>query len=360
MFDHKKESELHFDASALGFGAVLMKKENDGKWHPVFYFSKRTTETEAKYHSFELETLAIIYALRRFRIYLQGRHFKIVTDCNSLTLTLNKIDLNQRIARWALELQEFDYELKHRAGKQMQHVDALSRCNDAIMITEANSFETNLIIAQPKDEKIQNIKKLLEENEHKLYEMRNGIVFRKTNDGRLLFCVPQKMEDHVLYKYHDQLGHIGRDKMLSAIVKSYWFSNIKNKVMEHIENCLKCIAFSTKYGKGEGFLHSIPKGNKPFKIIHIDHYGPVDNSRLKKIILVVVDGFTKFLRLYTTKTTNTKEVINALKNYFRAYSKTTCIISDRGSCFTSADFEDFLNDLNVKHIKIATGSPQAN
>lgn len=293
-------------------------------------------------------------------IYLQGRHFKIVTDCNSLTLTLNKIDLNQRIARWALELQEFDYELKHRAGKQMQHVDALSRCNDAIMITEANSFETNLIIAQAKDEKIQNIKKLLEENEHKLYEMRNGIVFRKTNDGRLLFCVPQKMEDHVLYKYHDQLGHIGRDKMLSAIVKSYWFSNIKNKVMEHIENCLKCIAFSTKYGKGEGFLHSIPKGNKPFKIIHIDHYGPVDNSRLKKIILVVVDGFTKFLRLYTTKTTNTKEVINALKDYFRAYSKTTCIISDRGSCFTSADFEDFLNDLNVKHIKIATGSPQAN
>lgn len=73
------------------------------------------------------------------------------------------------------------------------------------MITETNSFETNLIIAQAKDEKLQNIKRLLEENEHKLYEMRNDIVFRKTNDGRLFFCVPQRMEDHVLYKYHDQL-----------------------------------------------------------------------------------------------------------------------------------------------------------
>lgn len=64
---------LHCDASAHGFGAILMLKQNN-KMHPVFYFSQRTTEVEAKYHSFELETLAIVYALRRFRIYLQGVH----------------------------------------------------------------------------------------------------------------------------------------------------------------------------------------------------------------------------------------------------------------------------------------------
>jgi len=121
--------------------------------------------------------------------------------------------------------------------------------------------------------------------------------------------------------------------------------------VSHINNCLKCVAFSPNTGK-EGFLPSIPKGSKPFELIHIDHYGPVHSGRSKKHIFVVVDGFTKI--------TNTREVIIALKDYIRAYSKPKCIISDRGSCFTSKEFDDFMLEFDIKHMKIATGSPQAN
>lgn len=56
--------------------------------HPVFYFSRRT-EAEAKYHSFELETLAIVYlCFCRFRIYLQGIQCMVISDCNAVTQTL--------------------------------------------------------------------------------------------------------------------------------------------------------------------------------------------------------------------------------------------------------------------------------
>jgi len=48
------------DASSLGFGAVLLQIKEDGKLHPIFYFSKRTSIAESKYHSFELETMPII------------------------------------------------------------------------------------------------------------------------------------------------------------------------------------------------------------------------------------------------------------------------------------------------------------
>lgn len=90
IYDPDDETELHCDASALGFGAVLMQKKRDLNFHPVFYFSKRTSKAESKYHSFELEMLAIIYALQRFRIYLWKKPFKIITDCNSLTLAMKK------------------------------------------------------------------------------------------------------------------------------------------------------------------------------------------------------------------------------------------------------------------------------
>lgn len=104
---------MHCDASSLGFGSVLLQKQSDSKYHPVSYFSKRSTEVESKYHSYELECLAIVYALKRFRIYLTGLHFKIITDCNSIKLALSKKDINPRIARWALELQNFDFIIEH-------------------------------------------------------------------------------------------------------------------------------------------------------------------------------------------------------------------------------------------------------
>lgn len=98
------------------------------------------------------------------------------------------------------------------------------------MITDANIFGTNLIFCQTKDKKVQELMKLLEKGELKWFQMRNGVVFRKTNAKRLLFYVNERMEDHVVYKYHDELEHIGRDKVLVAIGKSYWFPNMKAKV----------------------------------------------------------------------------------------------------------------------------------
>lgn len=121
------ETELHCDACSKGYGAILLQKQNNKTFQPVFYYSKRTTDVESKYHSYELELLAIINALNRFNIYLQGLKFKIITDCNSIKMALNKKEINARINRWALTLQNYNYEIEHRSGERMKHVDALSR-----------------------------------------------------------------------------------------------------------------------------------------------------------------------------------------------------------------------------------------
>lgn len=82
IYSPTDETELHCDASSLGYGAILLQKKSDKLFHPIFYFSKRTTDAESRYHSFELETLAIVNALKRFRVFLEGIPFKIITDCN--------------------------------------------------------------------------------------------------------------------------------------------------------------------------------------------------------------------------------------------------------------------------------------
>lgn len=134
LFNPKAETEIHTDASMYGYGAVLLQRdEEDSQFHPVEYMSRKTTDMEQKYHSYELEVLAVIEALKKWRIFVLGLKIRIITDCNAFALTMRKQDIPPRVSRWALFLQEFDYQIEQRSGSKMKHVDALSRVSCLMM-----------------------------------------------------------------------------------------------------------------------------------------------------------------------------------------------------------------------------------
>lgn len=137
IFDPDKPTEVHTDASAIGIGAILLQQV-DGKMAVVSYYSRQTTADQRCYHSYELETMAVVLALRYFRVYLLGMKFKVVTDCNAVRSTFVKRDLLPRIGRWWLEVQEYTFDIEYRAGSKMAHADALSR----------NPIQLSLEIAQ--------------------------------------------------------------------------------------------------------------------------------------------------------------------------------------------------------------------
>lgn len=360
IYSPELETELHTDASSHGFGAVLVQKQpSDNKFHPIAFFSKKTTPQESKYHSFELEALAIVYALQRFHVYLHGKLFRIVTDCQSLKCTLEKKDINPRIMRWSLILRNYDYTLEHRGSERMRHVDALSRKYETMMITET-TFEQNLKILQGVDPEIIKIRERLEVNQDKFFEFNNGLVFRKTN-GQSLFYVPSSMENNVIVASHHEVGHQGIHKTMEYISRIYWFPEMRSKIQQVINNCLKCLTYSTIQNRVEGKLHVESKGTLPFDTLNIDYYGPLQQSKnKKKHVFEVIDGFTKYVKLYAVSSANSDNAIKSLQSYFSAYSKPRRIISDRGTAFTSEKFKSFVKDEGIQHVLIATGTPQAN
>ncbi|GBP14146.1 hypothetical protein EVAR_73466_1 [Eumeta japonica] len=121
--------------------------------------------------------------------------------------------------------------------------------------------------------------------------------------------------------------------------KSYWFAKMRKKITTHLENCLNWIIFRQAW-QGEEYLHTIQKSGNPFDVIHTEHYGPVNNGRIMKHFLNVVDECTMFVRLYPANMTNAKEVVIALNDYFRSYSQPQCVINDRESCLPE-EFENF-------------------
>lgn len=166
---------------------------------------------------------------------------------------------------------------------------------------------------------------------------------------------------NVIKTCHDDIGHLGIDKTVGLITNTYWFPNLRKTVRNYIQNCLKCLVYSPLEGRKEGFLHNIPKGDLPFQTIHVDHYGPLEiTSKKKKYAFEIIDAFTKFVRLYPCVSTKCSEVIKHLRDYFRSFSVPQCVVSDRGSVFTSGDFTEFLNGYSITHVLIAVRTPRAN
>lgn len=133
------------------------------------------------------------------------------------------------------------------------------------------------------------------------------------------------------------------------------------KIKKHIACCVPCILVNRKRGKIEGYLNPIPKGEIPLETYHVDHVGPMDlTTKLYKYLFVVIDAFTKFIRLYPTKTTCVKEVIEKLKLQQITFGNPVRIITDRGAAFTSNDFAEYCKAEKILHLTTTTGVPRGN
>lgn len=137
---------------------------------------------------------------------------------------------------------------------------------------------------------------------------------------------------------------------------------MRKKIRDHIDNCITCLYAnsSTNRHEGESQIDDFAP-TKPFEVIHVDHFGPLQESPDgSKYIFIVIDAFTRYTWLFPTKTTNTKEACNCLKFLFYIFGTPVTAVTDRGSAFTARDFADFLEKLNINFRKVAVASPWAN
>ena len=117
---------LQADAEGRGLGAVLSQQVR-GVDRPVLYISRKLSEREARYSTMERECLAIRWAVDALRYYLLGRSFTLCSDHAPLQWLHRMKDVNNRITRWYLSLQPFNFRVIHRPGAQMAVADFLSR-----------------------------------------------------------------------------------------------------------------------------------------------------------------------------------------------------------------------------------------
>lgn len=126
LYDEMKPLVLRTDASESGLGAALLQ-ETDGRLFPISYASRKLLEREKRYATIEKECLAIVWAIKKFALYLFGRQFVVQTDHKSLTYLQRAKFENARIMRWAMLLQQYSFRVEAIMGKDNLEADYLSR-----------------------------------------------------------------------------------------------------------------------------------------------------------------------------------------------------------------------------------------
>ena len=235
--DYSKQFILKTDASGIGFGGCIVQVHN-GKEHPVSFFSGTFNDTQRrKWNTWQKEAFAVVKGVKKYKHFLTGNKFKIVTDNAALLKLLTKPakeDTNAMIDRWRIYLQSSSFEIEHRPGDKLVIEDGLSRS-----INFQGISLVDLKNNQDKDELIQEIKRIISKkskdkdvSENISKEAEKLIKLCKDNliieDDLLIYLknvkkhhynlkrivIPKNLEKEIIKMHHDSqlAGHFGLEK----------------------------------------------------------------------------------------------------------------------------------------------------
>ena len=362
-FDPTRPIQLRCDASNYGLGCILLQKHAE-KWKPIAFASRLMRGAELNYSISDKECLCIIYATDKFRPYLDGLHFEIVTDHCSLCWLNSKRKLPPRLLRYSLILQEFDFKITYKSGKHHQDCDALSRYPNegddteitidddeklfALLTMQLLQTNNEIRTEQNNDPYLRNLKI---EIEHKSnyplrvqrrldkYKIEEGLVYKivkKPYETLWNVVVPTGLRQRIISANHDDAlaGHTGYTGTYQRVSSKYYWPKMTTQIHEYVQRCPTCQA-NKNPPRLEAGLRSIT-AQHPFEKIGIDLVCQLPRSDGKDIIIVCTDVFTRYAE--TRAVSNQKAITIARFLIEQILSRHGCpkiMISDRGRSFVS-------------------------
>ncbi|KAL6461592.1 hypothetical protein MHYP_G00297360 [Metynnis hypsauchen] len=311
--------QVQTDASDVGLGAVLTQ-EIEGEEKVIAYASRVLQEAERRYSTSEKECLAVVWAVEKWRHYLEGSVFDIFTDHSTLTWAFNSPKTVSRLTRWTLRLQAFDFRVHYRKGCCNTVPDALSRAPSVVegnvCVAMAKTYWCDLptslhdiAIAQKNSQICEQVKETHQSTKmgRVHYQEQQGVLYRgvpsRFGGFNYQLVVPEEMTGQFLRYFHNSPfgGHLGRMKTLRKILEVAWWPNIRGDVWKYVKECVTCQQYKSSNTKPAGLLQQT-EVQKPGEMIGVDFMGPLPLSRSRNtMLMVVVDYYSKWVELFPLK-----------------------------------------------------------
>ena len=387
--DFEKTFVLVTDASDVGTGAMLANRASSGELLPIAFFHHALTTPEQRYSTTEKEMLAVVLAVKRFRMYLSSAKFDLITDHRALRW-LNSLDVREergRRGRWIDFLQQFDMNPIHKSGKDpvMSMADYLSRVGGdgavvasiraAVKGSQPNLLSTLLDLdsieeEQHIDEEIQEVMQNIADGASagmqsqknqllkfmpRLRISSNGLLCYVRCRGRksqsqphgikeeLIPVIPGSLRLQALHLVHDSplSGHMGRDRTWQRARDNFWWPSMKDDVTAHITQCEVCGINKRTKKPGRAPLQYTEIPEWANDQVQIDFVGPFPRSGQHscRYVLHIQDVLTRYVVMVPTASCTAEEAADILTDrWICVFGVPGMISSDQGSHFTSEVF----------------------
>lgn len=125
-FNQELPTTLVINSCAYGISGIVSQEENNTR-QIVTYASKTLSRCQQKYPTKEIEILAIVWTVTKFKNFIYGYHFEIRTTQCALCYLADIMHSTDRLSKWYSTLQKYDFTLIDKNGKSHQNTQCLSR-----------------------------------------------------------------------------------------------------------------------------------------------------------------------------------------------------------------------------------------
>lgn len=375
---------LKTDASNYAIGAVLVQGEAEEE-HPVEYASRLLTPAERNYSTTEREALAVVWAVSKFRGYIEGAAVTIVTDHQPLKWLMNLRSPSGRLARWALQLQPYNLLVKYTPGRTNVVADTLSRppCCDEKAVCSLCIITVDMPVrgaaeVRREQQKDSDVRKILDAFEgerrdedfvrwtNRGYVLNNGVLYRYNPDveaEEAQLVVPEHERQMILAEHHDApaAGHYGVEGTIQRISQRYYWPGMRRYITDYVKSCAACQRYKADNMKPAGLLQT-PVMQQRFEVIAVDYFGPLPTSpEGMNWIFIVEDTATRWVELFPLMDATAERCAKTLLNeVILRYGTPRRLISDNGTQFVSAIMQHLTFCMGIKQSLTPVYHPAAN
>ncbi|EGT32873.1 hypothetical protein CAEBREN_06262 [Caenorhabditis brenneri] len=376
--DLTKPYILETDASTIAIAAVLLQKNNEGLLNVISFASRKLSKAESRYPPIEGEALAVLFGLQHYRQYLLGNHTLVVTDHQPLTSLLKRKNLEGRLLKYQIMIQEFDIEIRYRPGRRNVVADALSRylpkstemSQEAVLAVQIGDNTSVVTLEEVKDaqksckwivEAMSALNDLEDQSRRKeawekRFQVKDGTLRQKSTKNSLLpFVLPAEhpLTARIVSRFHQShCSHLGSEKTLEMIKRMFNWTNMKTQVTTQINQCTQCRKRKIdRHKTTKEPMGPVKTFQEPVIHWHIDHCGPLPvTEKGNRYILVFRDPFTKYLITAAVKTQSAEETCETfIEKIIAVHGTPKSITTDNGASFCSSLFKNTLMKLGIKH-----------